>query len=344
MGEPGEMMTDGVIEGLISAIPMALAIALSLLVIVGVDRWLSGRPRSLGRPATMAGLTVIALITVVLTAPIDDATQGQLLSLFGIALTAAIALASTTFVSNAMAGLMLRSLRNFSPGDFIRVEEHFGRVTERGLFHTEIQTEDRDLTTIPNLLLATKPTSVVRASGTIISATVSLGYDAPRGRIEDALRAGASDAGLEEPFVQVLELGDYSVTYRVAGFLTDVKQLLSARSRLRVMTMDALHADGIEIVSPTFMNQRRMDGQIVAPAEAPPAEQASDEPERVMFDKADTAERHAAAEKELEELRSRVTEMEKNGADKQEVESLRAEEERLKREVESLREAAKTER
>ncbi len=344
MDEFSEMMTNGALDGLVAALPMAATIVVSLLVIIGIDRWLAGRPRSLGRPATMAGLTVIALIAVVLRAPINDATQGQLLSLFGIALTAVIALSSTTFVSNAMAGLMLRSLRNFAPGDFIRVGEHFGRVTERGLFHTEIQTEDRDLTTIPNLLLTTKPTSVVRASGTIISATVSLGYDAPRGRIEEALRAGAGDAGLEEPFVQVLELGDYAVTYRVAGFLTDVKQLLSARSRLRATTMDALHAAGIEIVSPTFMNQRRVDGQIAPPTEEPPAEEPTDEPERVMFDKADTAERYAAAEKELDELRSRLTSMEKEGADKGELGSLRDEEKRLKSEIETMREAAEKER
>lgn len=301
------------IEFAIAALPMVGTIVVSVLVIVLVDRWMAKRPRSLSRPATMAGLTVVALIFVVLSAPIDDATQGQLLSLFGIALTAAIALASTTFVSNAMAGLMLRSLRNFSAGDFIRVDGHFGRVTERGLFHTEIQTEDRDLTTIPNLLLATKPTSVVRASGTIISARVSLGYDTSRGEIESALKAGAEAAGLEEPFVQVVELGDYSVTYRVAGFLPEVKHLVSARSRLRAKAMDALHSSGIEIVSPTFMNQRRVDDMtIVPPAAREDREPEPDEaPERVMFDKADAAERIEALEKERDGVKEKIVEQEK---------------------------------
>ena len=63
-------------------------------------------------------------------------------------------------------------MRNFRPGDFVRVGERLGRVTERGLFHTEIQTEDRDLTTLPNLYLVTNPVTVVRASGTIVSTTV----------------------------------------------------------------------------------------------------------------------------------------------------------------------------
>ena len=44
----------------------------------------------------------------------------------------------------------------------------FGRVTERGLFHTEIQTEDRDLVTLPNLYLVTNPVKVVRTFLTVL--------------------------------------------------------------------------------------------------------------------------------------------------------------------------------
>ena len=51
-------------------------------------------------------------------------------------------------------------------GDFISAGDQFGRVTERGLFHTEIQTETRDLTTVPNLFLVTHPVTTVRSSGT----------------------------------------------------------------------------------------------------------------------------------------------------------------------------------
>lgn len=91
------------------------------------------------------------MVLVIIALPVASELRGQLLSLFGLAITALLTLSGTTFVSNAMAGLMLRSLANFRAGDFLRVEGHFGRVTERGLLHTEIQTEDRDLVTLPNL-------------------------------------------------------------------------------------------------------------------------------------------------------------------------------------------------
>ena len=60
------------------------------------------------------------------------------------------------------AGFMLRSIRNFHPGDFIVVDGHRGRVSELGLLRTEIQTERRTLTTFPNLYLVSNPVTVVR--------------------------------------------------------------------------------------------------------------------------------------------------------------------------------------
>lgn len=56
----------------------------------------------------------------------------------------------------------------------------------------------------------------------------------------------------------VRQLGDFSVSYRVAGLLQDVQSLISARSDLRRAVLDALHSAGIEIVSPNFMNTRTL--------------------------------------------------------------------------------------
>ena len=99
----------------------------------------------------MLGASFIGVLLVILVLPVSSDTQNQLLTLLGIITSATIALSSTTLLGNAMAGIMLKSVRNFRSGDFIQVQDHFGRVSERGLFHTEIQTLDRDLITLPNL-------------------------------------------------------------------------------------------------------------------------------------------------------------------------------------------------
>lgn len=288
---------DEFLTGLISWLPAAVTIVLVVLVIFIIQRilykQLAGSPGKRFRVQfTVLLLSFVGLLIVVLSLPINDSTKGQLLSLFGLLFSAAIALSATTFVGNIMAGLMLRSVRNFKGGDYVRVGDYFGRVSERGLFHVEIQTEHRDLITLPNLYLVTHPVTVVRSSGTMVWAEVSLGYDIPHGRIRAKLCEAAERAGLEEAFAQVIELGDFSVTYRVSGLLTDTRNLISGRSRLRECMLDLLHGDGIEIVSPTFMNQRPLtaDRSFIPPLTRATDAPKSGSPESVMFDKAAQAE------------------------------------------------------
>jgi small-conductance mechanosensitive channel len=223
-------------------------------------------------------------------------------------LTAIITLSSPTIAANAMAGFMLRSLRSFAVGDFIQVGEFFGRVTERDLFHVEIQTEDRDLLTIPNTYLASHPIKVVLATGTVVSAEVSLGYDVDNRIVEEALLEAIQAAGLEEGFVHIKALGDFSVVYRAAGFLSNVKQMLSMRSDLRRQMIDQLHQRGIEIVSPSFMNQRANTQPVIPKRKFVVPNQQTDMPENLVFDKAERAQQIKELQDSYSELKLSLAE------------------------------------
>jgi len=314
-GAPAGTLTR-LLDWLLSLAPSALLLVLTIVVAAGLRHWLdrnlsAAKTHQMRNNLLLLGVTALGLVAVVLVLPLSSETRGQILSLIGIVLSAGIALSSTTFLGNMLAGLMLRAVRNFRLGDFIQVQEHFGRVTERGLFHTEIQTEERSLTTLPNLYLVTHPVTTVRTSGAIVHASVSLGYDVPRGRIEALLIEAAGKAGLEDAFVLVQELGDFSVTYRIGGLLTEVKSLISARSRLRAQMLDALHGGGVEIVSPVFQNQRKLEpdqvyipeAQRAAPAPKPDANAV---PEEILFDKADEAEAAAEIQKRLDAVKEEI--------------------------------------
>lgn len=237
---------------------------------------------------------VLALFALLLL-PIHPSIKSQIVQVLGVVLPAAVALSATGFLGNAMAGLVLRRTSNFRMGDFIRVGEHFGRVSERTLMHTEIQTEDRDLTSLPNLLLVTQPIKVVRRSGTVVSATVSLGYDIPWAKVEKALLEAATRAHLQDPFVQVKDLGDFSVVYRTAGMLEDVRSLFTKRSDLRTHMLDCLHEAGIQILSPNYINLRGLSENApeTVPEEADNQAQSGKAlgaaPTDLIFDKADSA-------------------------------------------------------
>jgi small-conductance mechanosensitive channel len=299
-------------------VPGAATVVITALVLWGVTRAIPDEPSTrIFRQAVTLATILIFMVVIVLALPLDETTTGQLLSLFGLVITAIIALSSTTFVSNAMAGFMLRAVGGFNPGDFIRVGDNFGRVTEKGLLHTEIQSEDRDLVTLPNLFIMTHPVRVVRSSGTLISADVSLGYDVHRHRIRDLLKAAAEDAALKDPFVQITELGDSSVGYRVHGFLEDVENLVTKRTELRGKMLDRLHGDGVEIVSPNFMNQRALDPtrSVIPPAPEAVANTEDDHAEALMFDKAELAARVSRLRVKRDELKAEIAELEGSEGD-----------------------------
>jgi len=292
--------------------PVAL-VAILVACLVGLNLLL-GRTqkdhpeRAIHRQVFMLVATLIAIILTVVLLPISEVLRGQILSLLGILLSATIALSATTFLGNALAGILLRSVRSFRTGDFIYLKDHFGRVSGRGLFHIEIQTEDRDLVTIPNLYITTNPLKVTRASGTIISAEVSLGYDVPHSRVNTLLKQAATEAGLKDPFVYILKLGDFSILYRVNGLLTEVKQLLSARSNLNGAILDALHGAAIEIVSPNFMNTRDVADQKFAaqPIVKERPSGADKGPEEIIFDKAEKASTLEEQKASLDEIGERL--------------------------------------
>ncbi len=294
--------------------------------------------KKLIRQLTLAGIALIGFVAVILAIPMGDVMKSNITSLLGIVISAVLALSSTTFIGNAFAGIFHKMVGTFKPGDMIQTDQYFGKVTEQGLFHTEIQDISSNLVTIPNLYLVNHPVEVFRPSGTIISAEVSLGYDIHHSTIEVCLLEAAKQIGLEAPFVYVKSLGDFSVLYQVNGLLKNVNTLPSKKSQLHTAVMDSLHAKGIEIVSPTFMNQRQISGQIFIP-KSPKTRLSSEEslqesnPENIIFDKAEKAESIEKRKEIKHELDAKINEIEqaiKGEKDNKKVESLKARLKKLK--------------
>ncbi len=316
-----------------------VAVVLKLVDWALKRRWKDNPDAQFRFQLIMLALTFAGFLSVILALPVNDETRGQLLSLIGILLSAAIALSSTTFIGNIMAGIMMKAVKGARPGDFITVAELTGRITEMGLLHTEVQTEFRDLVTVPNLYMVTQPMQVVRATGTIITAEVSLGYDVPHAEVSRILCDAATHADLKDAFVHVRELGDFSVTYRVAGLLEDVQEpdLGTVPSCGKPM-LDSLHSANIEIVSPNFMNTRALSGtEAVIPEPArkivePEAPKAED----LAFDKAAEAASVEEIRKSIELVDAELTAL---GKDKETSASREQLEDRKTALVEQLKQA-----
>lgn len=317
-------------------------VVLYMVVRILMSRQTKGKTdSSIIRSIILFSIALIGIVAIILAIPMPSDIKGQITSLIGIVLSAVFALSSATFIGNGLAGIMMRAINNFKPGDFISVGDHFGRISERGLFHTEIQTENRDLTTLPNLFLANNPVKVTRASGSFVSSEVSLGYDVSRVIVESKLIEAAIGAGLTDPFVHITSLGDFSVVYKVHGLLSDVRTLLNAKSKLNAMVLDHLHEAGIEIMSPTFVGQRQVNDIEFIPKKAKSTElkqlekdaKASKKAQELIFDKAEEAESIERRKENIENIDEKIVLLK---GEIQETDTVEGKE-RLKEKIENLK-------
>ena len=327
---------------------------LETLLVVGLALWGAnyllilrhgglGNEKLFSRQLVMLGLTLVGVVAVVLALPVNEGSRNQIIALLGLLISGVFAFSSSNIFANLASGILLRITKPFVIGDFISVGKHFGRVAERGLFDTEIQSETGELIALPNTYLTTNPVSALRSSGALVSASLSLGYDVHHAQVEPLLIKAAESSKLDDAFVQILELGNFAITYRVSGVLPEAKGLITARSNLHKAILDQLHGAGIEIMSATIMNQRPVDSGysfIPAPSRTRPVASAV-EPEKiaekVLFDKAELAqqlqERKAELAESVEVLQQQAKQADGDEKDrlKDQIEQLRDERKQLEK-------------
>lgn len=322
-------------------LPLLVTVIILFLVLAALHYLLIHRHSSLSseerfpRQLIMLGLTLLAIVILIVAAPLSESTRNQILTLLGIIVSGLIAFSSASFVRNFMAAVVLRVTQPFRVGDFVTIDGQFGKVVSRGLLDTEIQTETRELIAIPNANFTSKPVTVSRRSGIIVTSTVSLGYELSHTTVEPLLLAAATNTGLDDPYVHIVELGNYAVSYRVAGLLTDVERILTTRSELNRQILDVIHSAGLEIVSPSVTRHINLgpETHILPETISKPGKRVGVEAEQIAFDKARALE---TLETEKQNLVEQIEVKKKNGDSEeavhlqQRLESLKLQEKNLK--------------
>jgi small-conductance mechanosensitive channel len=174
-----------------------------------------------------------------------------------------ISLGASNLVGQIASGLILTYSRVVRRGEFVRVAEHEGTVTEMGMFATRIRTGMGEELTLPNSLIlgtVTKNYSrAVKGQGFIVDTTVTIGYDTPWRQVVAMLVEAArrTDGVLADPAPHVFQvaLSDFYPEYRL------VCQAVPSQPRPRVEVINALHANiqdvfneyGVQIMSPHYL-------------------------------------------------------------------------------------------
>ena len=174
-----------------------------------------------------------------------------------------VSLGASSVVGQGAAGLILTYTRTIRPGEYVRIGEHEGTVTEMGMFTTRIRTGLGEELTLPNSMITGAVTKnysrSVQGRGYIVDTTVTIGYDTPWRQVEAMLVEAArrTPGILMAPAPQVFQtaLSDYYPEYRL------VAQARAERPRPRAEVLSHLHQNiqdvfnehGVQIMSPHYM-------------------------------------------------------------------------------------------
>ena len=184
-----------------------------------------------------------------------------------------ISLGSSGIMNQAMSGLMVTYSRAVRVGDFVRIGEVEGTVTQLGTLSTKIKTPRNEEVTHPeragrlerrHQLLAPR-----RSDGVLAPATVTIGYDVPWRQVQALLMLAAERTpGVRRPPAPVVlqtALGDFAVEYKVLVCIDVPQRRLATLNALHANIQDAFNEYGVQIMSPNYEAdpERAEDGAAV---------------------------------------------------------------------------------
>jgi small-conductance mechanosensitive channel len=172
-----------------------------------------------------------------------------------------ISLGSTGIVNQAMSGLMLMYARALRPGDFVRVGEVEGTVSDLGMLSTKVRSLLNEEVTVPNAVVISRETvnySRFEDEGVAITTSVTIGYDTPWRTVHALLEAAAEKTpGLRhesKPRVLQTALSDHYPEYRLIAVIDRPKERGPVLSALHQNIQDLFHQNGIQIMSPHYVS------------------------------------------------------------------------------------------
>ncbi len=204
----------------------------------------------------------LVIVTALISAyPYIPGSSSRAFQGVGLVLGAIISFASSSAISNIVAGVILTYTRAFRLGDRIKVGETTGDVVGKTLLVTRVETIKSEIVTIPNSLvmgaqIINFSTSADGGDGVILHTTVTIGYDVPWKQVRDLLVEAAKETknilDKPEPFVLQTALNDFYVSYEINAYTKEPKYMAFIYSELHKNILDKFDAAGVEIMSPHY--------------------------------------------------------------------------------------------
>lgn len=220
------------------------------------------------------------LVTIAAAYPYLPGSSSEAFKALTLVVGLGLSLGSTGIVAQAMSGLVVIYSRALYRGDCVRIGDTEGVVTDVHLLSTRILTIQGEEVTIPNTVVVNGPVKnfgrARAGQGALVSAKLSIGYDAPWRQVHALLLGAAKEtSGLRAepgPYVLQRALDDFYVQYELIAAVENPVDRPLVASALHARIQDGFNAAGLQIMSPHFVLQPRNP----VLGQAPPAPGTSD--------------------------------------------------------------------
>lgn len=166
-------------------------------------------------------------------------------------------------VGQIASGMMIIYTNVLRVGEYIRIQDHEGTVTDIGMFVTRLRTGMGEEVSLPNAwVLANVTRNFSRTIGGgsyVLDVTVTIGYDTPWRQVHalllEAARSVPDILATPEPYVVQTALSDFYVAYKLVTHAGATSATTRARvaSDLHAAIQDAFNRHGVQIMSPHYL-------------------------------------------------------------------------------------------
>ncbi|MBU2866173.1 mechanosensitive ion channel family protein [Pacificibacter marinus] len=258
----GDLMS---VDALISLGSSVLGALLMLLAGLVVSRAVSRRVRGIGLRYAALDVTLFNFLGNIARYLILLFTVMFVLNTFGIQTTSivaligagglAIGLALQGTLSNVAAGVMIVFFRPFKIGDFVDIAGTAGTVKDITLNFTELADLSNVQIIVPNAqawgnIITNYSTNNTRRAEWVFGVSYGANLKVAEKAIRDTIMADPRSLTDPEPFIQVNNLGDFSVDFLVRVWVPSA-DYFQYQADMKRNVKEALDATGIEIPFPT---------------------------------------------------------------------------------------------
>lgn len=253
------------VDRLISLGGSILGAVLMLLAGIVASRWASRRIRAIGLRFEALDDTLFTFLGNIARYAILLFTVMFVLNTFGIQTTSivaligagglAIGLALQGTLSNVAAGVMIVFFRPFKIGDFVDIAGTAGTVKDITLNFTELADVSNVQIIVPNAqawgnIITNYSTNKIRRAEWVFGVAYNANLKDAEKAIRDTIMADPRSMKDPEPFIQVNNLGDFSVDFLVRVWVPSA-EYFQYQADMKRRVKEALDAAGVDIPFPT---------------------------------------------------------------------------------------------